>query len=271
MFIGNICHILKPCYIEAENGYTNTKTWIAAHRGFIELAASFAFNLSLIRYFAKPLLFFDAARHVLFGTAVQVSWVAYRHFHPDSKIPEPGQHIARTSAAIFAGRAGLQTAIHESGHALMALCCFLKANPEISIFPFKGGSTSYAVSYGTTSFGALLGKEGALVLIAASGMMATTASALLALGAADQLEKKYPRVAKCLTYQSAAHILIELDYGRQVFLTSKNDVAHDFMYMWEYGKIHPLIPMFLIAALPLSLYALLQRRKPIWPRSRLEN
>lgn len=258
MNIANLYPYFEYSYTETEKCYTNTKTWIAAHQAFVELAASFAFNLSLIKYFAKPLLFFDAARLFLGGAAIQTGWIAYRHFHPSSSLPEPGHHIARTSAAYFIGRAGLQTAIHESGHALMALCCFLKARPEISLFPFEGGSTSYAVSYGLTPFGALLGKERALVLIAASGIMATTASALLALGAADQLEKKYPKVAKCLTYQSAANLLIDIEYGRRAFLTSRDDLAHDFVYMWEYGKIHPLIPMFLIAAIPLSYYAYLK-------------
>lgn len=246
--------------VEAEKCYNETKTWLAAHRAFAELAASFAFNLTLIRFFAVPVMVPEAIKHLLLGSAAQS---VFSFFKPVELETEPGQHAARTSAAFFIGRAGLQTAIHESGHALMALACFKKAAPIISIFPFKGGLTSYAVSYGKTAFGAMLGRQTALVLIAAAGIIATALTASGALAAAHQLEKKHPFTAKCLTYQAAAHVLIDLDYGQKAFLTHKNDLTHDFIYLWQYGGVHPFVPLCLLAALPLATAAYLNRESAI--------
>ena len=136
----------------------------------------------------------------------------------------------------------------------MALACFQKANPVITIAPFKNCMTDYAISYGTTAFGSALGRQAALVLIAASGIIATTATVMLALAAANQLKKNYPFVAKCLTYQAIGHLLIDLDYGRKAFNDNRSNLANDFIYMWQYGGIHPLVPLSLMVALPTTYY-----------------
>lgn len=250
--INSVSSTIQNTFVEAEK---KTKIWLVANRAFLELAASFAFNLTLIRFFAVPTVVPEAIRHFLAGCTLQAG---YRLFYPDSGGTEPGQHAARTSAAFFIGRAGLQSAIHESGHALMALACFKRATPHITIVPFKNCMTDYAISYGTTAFGSVLGRQAALVLIAASGIMATTATVMLALAVAGQLKKNYPFAAKRLTYQAAGHLLIDLTYGFRAFYDSRSNLTNDFIYMWQYGGIHPLVPICLMVALPIITYEISQ-------------
>jgi hypothetical protein len=256
MYIYNyIASSVQSSYIAAEQQYNTLPPVL---RAFAELAASFAFNYSLIRFYAVPIVLPTAIAHLAFGALVEVSWRIYRSIWPAIDETEPGQHIARTSSAYFFGQAYLRIAIHELGHALMAYACFKNAGPKISIFPLKGGDHSYAASYGLTSLGQLLGKEASQVAIAGGGIAATTAFALLAVGCADQLKKKYPKVANCLTYQAAAHVLAEVYYGKTAF--QSNDLKHDFVYMWRYGNIHPMIPISLLLTLPLAEFAMLSRQ-----------
>ena len=211
-------NFVQNTYVIAERRFTETKEWISAHRAFVELAASFAFNYSLITFMARPIFIPDAIRHLLAGLAIQGGWNLYNYCMPTPLDTQPGEQAARLSAAYFVGQAGPQIAIHECGHAFAALCCFKNAHPEISIMPFKGGLTTYAISYGKTALGNWLGKKVALLTIAASGIIATTAVALLAFAIADLLKKKYPTFAAWLNYQGAAHILSDVFYGLGAFI-----------------------------------------------------
>lgn len=245
MFIyNNLSQEIQAIYVAAEKCCKETKTWIAAHRAFSEIAASFVFNCTLIRVFGVPSLLPTALIHLIFCSVIS----CFKS--------EAGEHAARTSSAYFIGRAGIQTAIHESGHAAMALCCFKKADPIITILPFKNGLTTYAVSYGQTAFGKLLGKEASKLLIASSGIAASALFAMAAFAVADRFEQKYP-AAKWLKYQGAAHLLTELYYSQKALYWSHENIEHDLIYLWQYGRIHPLIPISLLTAL--SLAALLRQ------------
>ena len=245
-------------YQKVEQTVEKTKVWIAAHRALTELVASLAFNVALISFVANPISYAAlsiAATNFLVGSVVQMAYSLWK----DDTLP--GQHIARTSTAFTIGRAYPQIAIHESGHALMASSCFQNAKPKITITPFRGGMTSYTVSNGLTALGNLLGKERALVLISASGIMATTVFAMISFAIADKLQDHYPTVASCLNYEGVAFIMSEVLYGLTAFIASKEDLTHDFIYMWQKGGIHPLIPIALMITLPLLEKQLLKMRR----------
>ena len=173
------------------------------------------------------------------------------------------QHLTKASVVTTIGSAGLNVAIHESGHAVMALSCFKKANPHISMNPFGGGSTSYIIGHGLTDFGKIFGKDGARALCAAAGMMSSTLCALFEFGLAYQLKESNPALAECLTINGCMQIVQEVAYGITTFFVSHKDLGHDFIAMWKFGGIHPLIPIAMMVALPLFELAILK-----WLKSR---
>ena len=68
------------------------------------------------------------------------------------------EHLSLFSIINLIQIAGPLFWLHESGHALAAMACFLKANPKVRVFPFFRGDTEFAISNGFTFFGRFLGK-----------------------------------------------------------------------------------------------------------------
>ncbi len=149
--------------------------------------------------------------------------------------------------------------IHEGGHALMALALFRKANPKIQFHPFGPGQTNYAISYGLTSLGKMLGRQTALLAVAAAGILFTTLTALVEFAISRDLQEHFPRVAECLNLHAQVQILHDLLYCFSTFTTDANDLSHDLMTLWQDGGIHPLAPVALMIGLPV-IQKLFKRR-----------
>ncbi len=264
---------LTPLKEKANRCCTEIKTWSAAHPAFIELTASLALNLVVITFVAAPLnpsAITLALMGYLVGAVVQGGFALYKKYkHSEEDATQPGQHIARVNTAVILGRAWPNIAIHETGHALSALSCFKKADPLISVSPMRGGNTNYAISYGLTPFGKLLGMQNARLLTSAAGIMASTVFAMLEFGLAEQIKDQHPTISKSLNYHGISLILTDVIYGLTTFIASRADLTHDFMYLWQAGNIHPLIPITLMIAIPLievlliKLYDHYQKAKPI--------
>lgn len=232
-----------------------------AAKALAELAIALSLNLAVMAFFATPLtipLFTSALAGAMVSVIVKTAWDLYR----SKKNPEQAQAptpildkaadtTAKLSLINTVGLAGPNVAIHEAGHAAAAMAFFKDAKPEIKIFPFRGGQTSYTISNGMTKLGKLLGERGAILFGAAAGMMASTIFAMIEFGAAFGLKEKYPRISEFMNIHAVCQLLNEVVYGATAFLASRFDFSHDFVYLWRAGGIHPLIPIALIIALPL--------------------
>lgn len=113
--------------------------------------------------------------------------------------------------------------VHELGHVSTAWLLFKKASPRIfysGLFP----KTTYAVSYGLTRAGQLFGKEGALAITAAGGLIASSAFALL-------MRKRSRRLAIQQLFQEAVYCLQAIKSG--------GSLSHDYIRLWVQHGVHP--------------------------------
>jgi len=155
--------------------------------------------------------------------------------------------VALSSATFF---------IHELGHATLATCFFKTPRVTIKIFPFLGGETTYAISYGFTKIGSFFGRERALLMITSGGFLASTATSLLATQISKLLRESNPLSSKILKYFAVSQILNELIHAISSLIESEADYQNDFTYLRHAGCIHPLIPISLMAATCLySIYS----------------
>jgi hypothetical protein len=134
--------------------------------------------------------------------------------------------VADRQGAVFSAvhtlmHAGIGTAIHEAGHAFSAWLLFNKASPQITILPFRGGSTSYAISYGLTSVGELFGKETSLGIIKAAGMAFSTLTATVTLVFAGNIKEAYPCLSEGLQCAATSLLLNEVVNGLSTLVVEK--------------------------------------------------
>jgi hypothetical protein len=224
--------------------------WIASQaitQAATATAVSFAVRLS-IGSFMLPHTF------ILLTSAVQVGLVllaiqkiAGHSFHSLEKV---GGKLARLSL-VNTFTLKMNHYIHEYGHALTALCTFVNANPKVRA-DFRGGSTTYYTSYGLTRFGELLGEERCKLLIAAAGPLASVLFGSAEIALSSMMNKDHPLIAELLSDHGFVQIAETMLYGLSAFTASKINLSHDFIYLWQYGGIHPVVPLLLIA---LGLYA----------------
>ena len=132
----------------------------------------------------------------------------------------------------------------------MALALFRKANPKIQFHPFGPGQTNYAISYGLTPLGKMLGRQTALLAVAAAGILFTTLTALVEFAISHALQEHFPSLAECLNIHAQVQIFHDLLYCFSTFATDANDLSHDLMTLWQDGGIHPLLPAALMIGLP---------------------
>lgn len=135
--------------------------------------------------------------------------------------------------------------IHEYGHALAAISTFLEAKPEI-FANLREGRTSYVVSNGLTRFGKLMGEERSKLFVAAAGPFIAVACGMTEIIFSKFLGENHPLISELLNDHGFAQIVETILYGMSTFVTSKMNLGHDFMYLWQYGGIHPTIPLTLL-------------------------
>jgi len=138
--------------------------------------------------------------------------------------------------------------IHEMGHAFFAKLLFKNSSPGITIFPFQGGHTTYAISYGLTRYGLKLGREKAILLIAAGGMMASALFGLALKSAAKRINKISSSLAEILQALAISQIFSEIIYALSSLLQKNVTLENDFTYLYLAGNIHPIIPTATLSA-----------------------
>lgn len=259
-------HAFLPNDQKVESTTLSDKTKRAARIAFFEISLAFAVNVGVMTFFAVPLtigIMTNVLAGSIIGGIISTAIQIYRQRNCQNHAFSCTQTIARASLANTVSLAGPNIAIHEAGHAVTALSCFSGAKPEIVIHPFAGGSTSYYISE-LTKFGSFLGKHRSLLLIAGAGMMASTVFAMFEFAAAHSVKDLYPTISEYMNDHAIFQILNEVVYGITAFFANKADLNHDFVKLWQIGGIHPLIPIALIIALPLTeifLLRFLERKK----------
>lgn len=234
-----------------------------AKEALLQVGLALALNLTVLAFFATS---FSAAvfsgaligglAAVIIQTAVDL-WGEAKNF---DEVAEEFEHLKYTSQVSMVNVTGFgwpNIAIHEGGHALAAWLCFKKAWPQIEIFPFTGGITSYNSSYGLTNFGAALGKDYVALFVTAAGMLSSTFFAMFEFAIADWIKEDYPTISSLMNTHGVLQIVQEVLYGLSTFYATKVDLMHDFVKLWLVGGIHPLIPMTMMIILPLLEIGLL--------------
>lgn len=145
--------------------------------------------------------------------------------------------------------------IHEYGHALTALCTFVDSDPKVHA-DFRGGSTTYITSYGLTTLGKLLGEERSKLLIAAAGPLASVLFGSAEIALSTMVDQNHPLMAELLSDHGFVQIAETMLYGLSAFTASKMNLGHDFIFLWQYGGIHPVVPLLIMTlALTAGVYA----------------
>jgi hypothetical protein len=200
-----------------------------------------------------------------FIIAIKVSKLAYAYFNPNplNPVQTPSESTSWPDA-IAKGIAQLSiintlllkpsNLIHECGHAIAAMTCFVKASPKI-VVKWATGMTEYYSSYGLTKFGGFLGEETAKLFVTAAGLFAPALFALGEFGLAHGLHESHPWISDALNYHGLSQLFNLGLYGISAFFSSNMALANDFMYLWYMGDIHPLIPMVLLVGIPLCAFA----------------
>jgi hypothetical protein len=243
------------------------------HSAFVELAGSLALNLTInavFGYFFLPasasFLTVACAGALIIVTAIAVSKI-WQSCHPSCERPAGTPSIIqRTTTAIedigrgiarlsFVNTATIKIShyIHEFGHYAAALATYVHADPEMIVRWYEG-VTRYNISYGLTKFGQWLGEDSARLFVTAAGLLLPGICALGEFVLAHFLHENHPVISGALNYHGLSQILNVGIYGLSAFFTSKLILKNDFIFLWVVGEIHPIIPIILIAGIPLCAY-----------------
>ena len=235
---------------------TGSKIAEIAQTALCQLALAFAINaaakLVLGAVFTPPVVNVMLCAIPIIFLALAITQYAYRHLN-NGAIPAWAEKIsgyAARSAIVTALTLKLNHYIHEWGHGAAALATYIKADPKVYV-DAAGGSTSYAISYGLTGFGKLLGAQRALLFVTAAGLMTPIFTAMAEFFVAHGLSEKCPVLSELLVAHGLSQLAETIVYGLYHFPSYHGDLQHDYLKMWEMG-IHPLIPIALAIALPLA-------------------
>lgn len=138
------------------------------------------------------------------------------------------------------GILGLNTWIHEGGHALMAKAVF-NTDVTVTVKPFFGGGVTHFSTQDLTSFGTWLGKNQALALISLSGVGLTTIIALGEILVAKVASKKCRVVSTALRWHAALLMFGMLSYGVSALFECYRMPGHDFFKIQDLTRLNPLV------------------------------
>lgn len=242
---------------------------------FFQLATALALNLAfdfafgvLILPISAHLLTIACAASLAVVIAIKVGKCIYEHFKtkPESstaEAPKSQENSSTLHEDIAKGVAQFSLVntlllkpsilIHECGHALAAVTCFVKASPKM-VIKWASGLTEYSISNGLTKFGSFLGEEMARVFVTAAGLVFPAVFALVEFSLAFGLNEKHPWLSDLLNYHGLSQLLNLGLYGISALASSKMALAHDFIYMWTFAEIHPLILTAILVGIPLCAF-----------------
>ncbi len=158
--------------------------------------------------------------------------------------------IAKTSI-MYAALSKVNGYIHEGGHALAALACFVKAHPIITV-DWLDGETVSNLSNGMTSFGKLLGKESSKLLIHGAGLFAQGLFSLGEFIVAHQLQETVPLASQALNYHAFTNLLSMGSHALDTFINP--DEPSDYIALSKLGNIPPALAIALFIGIPLCTY-----------------
>lgn len=233
-------------------------------RVFTELSISLGLNLLIIAFTATPLsipVLTIIAATTLVGVTVRMIFESQFDDNADefdAMLPPFGEVVARLGIVNAIGQSSLNILIHEAGHALTALACFVNPGIKIKWDFFVHGETSFSVSNGMTKLGNYLGKNNSIMLFRAGGLIASTVLAMTEVAIAFFVKDSSPQASLTLKCHAFSQISNDLLYGLSALLSNGFNVRNDYLALWKIGGIHPLIPMTLMVALPVILYVGLQ-------------
>lgn len=241
-----------------------------------EFGMSLGINCAAMAFFATPLSIPLFSFMMIASFALSVIIISHNPSRDPSRdlsrgkdgVDEVGsrqlratQILSRASMMNTLGWSGPNIYIHESGHVVAAITFFKNPRVQMWVRPFQGGSTTYTASNRLTRIGMLLGKQRAMLVTAAAGLVASTVFVMCELGVANRYRKTNPGLSQYLNLHAVTYIFNEVVYGMTAFLASKSDLGHDLVRLWRIGGVHPLIPIVAMIALPLIQVALNLRKQ----------
>ena len=243
---------VKSTWPKKVDGIVNS----VALRKFAEISFALSVNFLLAKVTANLtltlcVLFLGTAIVLKIGNLASECFQIKKEKNEEEDPLDWGQKFARFSFVNLMMQAGPSILVHESGHAVAAKLLFKNAQPIISIVPFKGGSTSFITSYGLKSLGEKLGKSTSKLIIAASGIMASTIFASLSFVLAERVKDSHPNASQWLEWQGISQLAGDILYGATAFVADKTKMSHDFINLWVKGGINPLVPIGLIICIPI--------------------
>lgn len=149
--------------------------------------------------------------------------------------------------------------IHEFGHAIAAWKLFENSNPQIEIYPFMGGKTSYKARF-LSSWGERFGQERSLIIVTAAGPVFAIFEATLLLTGAHMIKDSYPQLRLYMLHVSFQRVCNHVAYALSALTRqAKQSKGHDFYQLWERVGIHPVTAATVMIALPLFMQLALWR------------
>lgn len=162
-------------------------------------------------------------------------------------------------AANMAAAGYPSTWLHEMGHAKMIELMYEAGNPQVEVFPFKGGVTRWRISP-LSEVGQKFGPDGARAMVSAAGTLVDMGVAATAFGAGFKLRKKHPIAGMALMGYAGATVANSIAYAASAVGKDVAKLAlegNDFAGLAVKAGIHPLVSIGIMAALlPLEYAAL---------------
>lgn len=224
---------------------------------FTELVISFALG-ALCCAFAAPasvsLIISTVALQCVLNTAIRTA-IAYFEVQAKSdatfKPPEPAYWLTpyRFSQDSLAN---VQTIIHEKGHGFAANALLKNANPQIELFPYKGGVTTFEVSE-ASELGKKIGLERIHPLVAGAGPLLALGVSTICLATGLSVQEKYPELSRILILSAILDFMVHALYAFSALIASPLDIAHDFAVLWRTAAIHPVAATIAILAIPILI------------------
>lgn len=172
-----------------------------------------------------------------------------------SKLNDTFQGIGLGAAASLGGAAYPTTWLHEMGHAKTIELLYEGANPEVEVFPFKGGVTRWRLGP-LSDLGKRFGHDGSRALVSAAGTVVDMGVATTAFGAGFSIRKKHPIAGTALMGFGAMSVLNSISYASTAVggdLVALAKEGNDFANLAVKAGIHPLASIAIMAAiLPLQ-------------------
>ncbi len=155
--------------------------------------------------------------------------------------------IAPFNMSLIYGTTG-NILVHEVGHLGAVSLIHRSAKTQISVDGlFAGSTTWYSCKY--TFLGRLLGPMNSQIIIAAAGPIAAVALATLGIILALELSGLNLHLRECIFFSSIFSIIQHVEYALSALVTRPDNLAHDFVSLWQCG-VHPIVSAVCLVAIP---------------------